>query len=100
MKIKTGDNVRVMAGKDRGKEGKVIQAFPREGKIVVEKVNMLKKHLRGRQGQPGQRIELAAPIPASRVQLVCGSCGKITRVGSRGTGKEKQRICQKCEKPF
>lgn len=100
MKIKTGDNVRVMAGKDRGKEGKVIQAFPREGKIVVEKVNMLKKHLRGRQGQPGQRIELAAPIPASRVQLVCGSCGKITRVGSRGAGKEKQRICQKCEKPF
>lgn len=100
MKIKTGDNVRVMAGKDRGKEGKVIQAFPREGKIVVEKVNMLKKHLRGRQGQPGQRIELAAPIPASRVQLVCGSCGKLTRVGSRGVGKEKQRICQKCEKPF
>lgn len=100
MKIKTGDNVRIMAGKDRGKEGKVIQAFPREGKIVVEKVNVLKKHLRGRSGQPGQRIELAAPIPASRAQLVCGSCGKLTRVGIRGAGKEKQRICQKCEKPL
>ncbi|MEK7481512.1 MAG: 50S ribosomal protein L24 [Patescibacteria group bacterium] len=100
MKIKTGDNVRVMSGKDRGKEGKVIQAFPRDGKIVVEKVNVLKKHLRGRQGQPGQRIELAAPIAASRVQLVCGSCGKLTRVGYAGVGKEKQRICQKCEKPF
>lgn len=100
MKIKTGDNVRVMAGKDHGKEGKVIQAFPREGKVVVEKVNVLKKHLRGRSGQPGQRIELAAPIPASRVQMICGSCGKVTRVGYEGVGKEKKRICKKCHKPL
>lgn len=98
MNIKTGDNVRVMAGKDRGKEGKVIQAFPREEKVVVEKVNVLKKHLRGRQGQPGQRIELASPISVSRVQIVCGNCGKITRIGFTGTGKEKQRICRKCKK--
>lgn len=98
MNIKTGDNVRVMAGKDRGKEGKVIQAFPREDKVVVEKVNVLKKHLRGRQGQPGQRIELASPIFVSRVQIICSNCGKITRVGYTGAGKEKQRICKKCKK--
>ncbi|MEK7102301.1 MAG: 50S ribosomal protein L24 [Patescibacteria group bacterium] len=98
MHIKTGDNVRVMAGKDKGKEGKVIQAFPREGKIVVEKVNILKKHLKGRQGQPGQRIELAAPFAASRAQLICGACGKITRPGYTVTGDSKQRICRKCKK--
>lgn len=98
MHIKTGDNVRVMAGKDKGKEGKVIQSFPREGKIVVEKVNILKKHLKGRQAQPGQRIELPAPFPASRVQLICGSCGKVTRPGHIGTGTKKQRICRKCKK--
>lgn len=98
MHIKTGDNVRMMAGKDKGKEGKVIQAFPREGRIVVEKVNILKKHMKGRQGQPGQRIELPAPFPASRAQLVCGSCGKVTRPGSIGIGAKKQRVCRKCKK--
>ena len=99
MRIKTGDNVRVIAGRDRGHEGKGIQAFPRDGKIVVEKVNMLKKHIRSRkQGEPGQRIELAAPISVTRVQLLCGSCGKVTRVGMAGSGADKRRVCKKCKK--
>ncbi|MBI4098670.1 MAG: 50S ribosomal protein L24 [Candidatus Magasanikbacteria bacterium] len=99
MRIKTGDNVRVVAGKDRGKEGKVIQAFPRDGKIVVEKVNVLKKHIRSRkQGEPGQRIELSAPISVSQVQLLCGSCGRMTRVGATGSGADKRRVCKKCKK--
>jgi len=97
MKIKTDDNIRVMAGKDKGKEGKVIQTFPREGKIVVEKVNILKKHIRSRQrGESGQRIELAAPIPAAKVQLICPKCDKITRIGYEGQKKDKKRVCKKC----
>lgn len=99
MRIKTGDNVRVIAGRDRGHEGKVIQAFPREGKIVVEKVNVLKKHIRSqKRGEPGQRIELPAPFSVTRVQLLCGSCGKATRVGATGSGADKRRICKKCKK--
>jgi len=104
MHIKTGDLVRVMAGKDKTKEGKVIQAFPREGKVVVEKVNILKKHLRGQRGQKGketgQRIELPAPIPVSRVRLLCPLCTRVTRVGYTGIGKDKKRVCKKCTKEF
>lgn len=99
MKIKTGNLVRVTSGKDKGKEGKVIQAFPREGKVVVEKVNILKKHIRGQKGgKPGQRIELASPIPVSRVQMVCPACARLTRVGYEGKGKDKKRVCKKCRK--
>jgi len=87
-----------MAGKDKGKEGKVIQVFPVEGRVVVEKVNILKKHIRSqKKGEPGQRVELAAPLSASKVQIVCPNCNKITRVGYEGEKKEKKRICRKCK---
>jgi large subunit ribosomal protein L24 len=71
MKIKTGDQVKVIAGKDKGKTGKVIQVFPKENRVVVEGANILKKHVRSvKQGQPGQRVEFAAPLHASNVALV------------------------------
>ena len=98
MKVKVGDNVKVMAGKDKGKTGKVIQVFPKERKVVVEKVNILKKHIRSRErGKPGQRIELPAPLYASNVQIVCPQCNKVTRLGSQGEKKDKTRICRKCK---
>lgn len=81
MKIKKGDNVMVMAGKDRGKTGKVLQVFPVEGKVVVEGVNATVKHAKTRkQGEKGQKIEYNGPINASNVMLVDKS-GKPTRVG-------------------
>lgn len=99
MKIKTGDNVKVMAGKDRGKTGKVIQVFQKDNKVVVEKVNILVKHIRSRQqGQSGQRIELPAPLSMSNVQIICPSCSKPTRVGYEGSKKDKKRVCRKCGK--
>lgn len=71
MKIKTGDQVKIIAGKDKGKTGKIIQVFPKENRVVVEGANMLKKHVRSmKQGQPGQRVEFAAPLHASNVELV------------------------------
>ncbi|MEK7647873.1 MAG: 50S ribosomal protein L24 [Patescibacteria group bacterium] len=71
MKIKTGDQVKIIAGKDKGKTGKIIQVFPKENRVVVEGANMLKKHVRSmKQGQPGQRVEFAAPLHASNVVLV------------------------------
>ena len=87
-----------MAGKDKGKTGKVIQVFPAERKIVVEKVNILKKHMRSRErGKPGQRIELPAPFAASNVQVICPQCNKITRISFEGEKKEKKRMCGKCK---
>ncbi len=99
LKIKKGDMVRVRAGKDKGKQGKVIQVFPRLGKVVVEGVNINKKHLRPqRQGEAGQVIEFAAPLAVSKVQLICSQCGKVTRVGfTFDDDNKKVRICRKCK---
>lgn len=98
MKIKTNDKVKILAGKDRGKEGKVIQVFPKEGKIVVEGLNLMKKHLRPKKrGEKGQVIELAAPFSASNVMLICEKCGKPTRVGYKFEGDIKKRTCKKCK---
>jgi len=97
MKIKKNDTVLIITGKDKGKKGKVLEAFPREGKIVVEGVNLAKKHRRPtRQEEKGQIIEIPKPIDVSNVKLVCPKCGQAVRVGYRLTGKDKERICKKC----
>lgn len=98
MKIKKGDNVLISAGKDRGKKGKVSQVFPSEKKIVVENINKMIRHVKPkREGEKGQRIEFFAPIDVSNVMLICPKCGKTTKVGFKiAKGKEKQRICKKC----
>ncbi len=97
MKIKTGDNVHVLSGKDRGKTGKVVQVLQNktthQSYVVVEGVNILKKHLRaGRKGEKGQTIELPAPIHASAVALIDPKTNKGTRVGYRIEGGTKKRI--------
>ena len=82
MKIKKGDNVMVMAGKDRGKTGKVMQVFPQEGKVVVDGVNKTVKHAKTRrEGEKGQKIDFFGPINASNVMLIDAKSGKPTRVG-------------------
>lgn len=98
MKIKVNDKVRVLSGKNRGKEGKVIQVFPVAGKVVIEGVNIMKKHLRTRKaGEKGQVIELAAPLFASKVTLICPKCGKTSRVGYKIEAGNKKRICRACK---
>ena len=97
MKIKKGDTVLVISGKWRGKTGKVLRAFPRELKVLVEGVNIVKKHQRPRRtGEKGQIVEIPKPIPVSKVKLVCPSCKKATRVGYKIEGDKKFRICKKC----
>ena len=82
MKIKKGDNVRVMAGKDKGKTGKVMQVFPQDGKIVVDGVNKTVKHAKTRkEGEKGQKIDFFGPINASNVMLIDPKTGKPTRIG-------------------
>ena len=97
MKIKTGDNVMMLAGKDRGKNGKVIRSFPKEEKLVIEGLNLVKKHRRAkRQGQKGETISIPRKVALSSVMLVCRHCKKPSRVGIRRDGKKIIRICKKC----
>jgi large subunit ribosomal protein L24 len=98
MKIRKGDRVVVLQGKDRGKEGTVTFAYPKDERVIVDGVNIAKKHQKPtRATQQGGIIDKEMPIPVSRVAIVCAACGKPTRIGHRfepdGT---KVRICRKC----
>jgi len=98
-KIKKDDKVMVIAGKDKGKIGKVLQLTPKKDEVLVEKVNMVKRHTKGNpyQQQPGGIIEKEAPINVSNVQVLCNACTKATRIGYRFTEDGKKvRFCKKC----
>lgn len=101
-RIKVGDQVIVLQGKDRGKVGKVIERIPGKDKLVVEGINIAKRHVRARKrGQDSGIIEREAPLSVSKVMIVCPRCGKRTRIGVRVSGdsseeREKLRICKKC----
>lgn len=96
--VKTGDTVKIISGRDRGKQGKVIAVSPKEGKVIVEKRNMVSKHVKPRKmGDPSGIVQAESAIYACKVQVVCPRCGKQTRVGHKilADGK-KERICVKC----
>ncbi len=100
MKIKKGDRVRVLTGKDRGKEGEVMRVIPSEGRVIVEGVNVAKRHQRPTRGtMQGGIIDKDMPLPASAVAVLCPVDGP-TRVGYRfdesGSGRRKVRVCRKC----
>lgn len=98
MKIKKGDNVIVLKGKDKGRKGKVQQAFPREGKLIVEGMNMRKKHVKPRKaGEKGQIVQTAGRMASSSVALVCPKCSKPARVGFTIQGSKKYRSCKNCK---
>ncbi|MEI7620633.1 MAG: 50S ribosomal protein L24 [Candidatus Falkowbacteria bacterium] len=104
MNIKKEDKVKILAGKDKGKSGKVLQVLPARGKVSVEGLNLLIKHMRpSKRGEKGQRIEFPSFVDASNLALVCPKCGKTTRVAykiakSEGAEKSKKyRACKKCQ---
>lgn len=97
MKIKKGDQVLIISGKDKGRKGKVTEALPKSGKIVVENINLKKKHMRPKKsGEKGQIVELFLAFDVSDVKIICTKCGKATRVGYQVKEKKKFRICKKC----
>ncbi|OIQ01566.1 MAG: 50S ribosomal protein L24 [Candidatus Moranbacteria bacterium CG2_30_41_165] len=99
MKIKKGDQIEVIAGKDLGKRGEVLAVFPKTERVVVKGVNILKRHIKAkRDGENGQRIEKEAPIHVSNVMLVCPHLGVLTRIGYKIEGGEKVRISKKSGK--
>ena len=96
--VRKDDTVVVVSGKDKGKQGKVLRALPKEGKVVVEGVNVVARHTKPKgQGDPGGIIRFEAPIDASKVMLVCEKCNKATRISYKilPDGK-KVRVCKKC----
>ena len=96
--VKTGDEVIVIQGKDRGRKGKVLQVSPSEGKVIVENVNIVSKHVKPRKmGEAGGIIKAESALYADKVQLICPKCGKAVRVGHvvNDAGK-KVRVCKKC----
>ncbi len=96
MKLKKGDRVRVLSGKDRGKEGEVMRAYPSKGLVIVDGVNTAKKHQKAlRATMQAGIIDKDMPMPASKVAIVCSSCGP-TRIGYRFDGAAKVRVCRKC----
>jgi large subunit ribosomal protein L24 len=98
MKIRKEDTVLVISGKDRGKRGRVLRAFPKESRVIVEKVNMIKRHMRARRPalQAGI-IEREAPIHISNVMLLCNKCHRPTRVGFQFIEEgRKVRVCKRC----
>ncbi len=96
--VKSGDTVVVLSGKDKGKKGKILRGYPADRKVLIEGVNMIKKHTRPSQQNPqGGIVEQEAPVYADKVMLFCKSCNRPVRVGKKikDDGK-KERVCKKC----
>lgn len=101
VKVKKGDKVMLLAGKDRGKTGKVLSVDKTRGRLTVEGLNLLIKHTKPRQqGEKGQRIQFPASIAISNISVICPKCEKPARIGWKmltGDSKKKVRSCKKCE---
>jgi large subunit ribosomal protein L24 len=98
MKIRKNDQVKILSGKDRGKIGKVLNVMPKNGKVIVEGLNLTKKHSKPRrQGEKGQRVTVPAALDISNLMLVCPKCSKAARIGFKISGENKYRICKKCQ---
>jgi|SRR6185369_1193650 len=99
MKIKKGDKVQIMAGKDRGKQGEVLHVLPTEERVVIKGLNIGKRHLKARRdGEKGQIIEKEIPLHVSNVMLVCPHTNKPTRIGYKMEGTEKVRMSKRSGK--
>lgn len=100
MRIRKGDTVKILKGKDRGKQGKVVKVLRPENRVVIEKVNVVKKHKKktGQDKDPGGIFEIEAPISVANVMLVCPECSKPTRIGIKIENKNRYRVCKNCKK--
>ena len=100
--VRTDDTVVILTGKDKGKQGKVLEVSPKEQKVIVEGCNIISKHVKPRRmGETGGIVKAESPIYACKVQLVCPKCKKPTRVGAKiNEDGTKERLCKKCGATF
>ena len=95
--VKKGDTVVVLSGKDKGKQGKIITAMPKAGKVIVEGINKVKRHSKPSLKVPqGGIVAKEMPLHACKVQLVCPACNKPTRIGHKEVNGKNSRVCKKC----
>jgi large subunit ribosomal protein L24 len=98
MKVKKGDTVLIIAGKDKGRVAKILRSLPKDGMILVDGINLKNKHVKPKkQGETGQVVAVPSPLDASDVKFVCPKCGKAVRLGYKVTKDKKFRICKKCQ---
>jgi large subunit ribosomal protein L24 len=101
MKLKKGDQVLILKGKDKGRKGKIIKALPKNRQIIIEGLNLQKKHVRARkEGEKGEVVEVPIPLSVSNIKLVCPRCKKLTRTGYKIVNGKKYRFCKRCKKEF
>jgi large subunit ribosomal protein L24 len=99
MNIRKGDTVKILYGKDSGRQGQVVAVDTKKGKIVVEGINIYKKHIKGDgRTKVSEIVDITKPVSISKVMLVCPNCNKPTRVGYKIDGDKKNRVCKKCNK--
>lgn len=97
-KLRKGDEIKIVAGKDKGKTGKIEKVFSKEQKVLITGVNQYKRHLKARsQSQPSEIIIITKPLPLANVQLVCPKCHLLTRAGFILENNKKGRVCRKCQ---
>ncbi len=97
MRIHKDDTIKIITGKDKGKTGKILKVLLKKNKVLIEGLNLYKKHIRPkRQGQKGEVVLVPRPIDASNVMLVCLSCNQAVRIGNRFEAGKKVRVCKKC----
>jgi len=97
MKIKKGDQVLIISGKDKGRKGKVIESIPKQARIIIENINLRKKHVKPKKsGEKGQIVELPSPLNVSNVKIICPKCAKAVKISYKIEGKKKYRVCKKC----
>jgi large subunit ribosomal protein L24 len=100
-RLKKDDTVMVIAGRERGKTGKVLRVLPEKGRVLIERVNLIKRHTKPRGvQQPGGIVEREASIHLSNVLPICGRCNKPTRIGHRRLGERALRVCRRCGEPL
>ncbi len=101
MKIRKGDKVKIMVGKDKGKDGVIDRVYPKQEKILIQGMNLIKRHIKKNQELPqGGIVDIPKPIRVSSVMLICPKCSKTTRVGFKLDKNKKLRSCKKCKATF
>jgi len=98
VKVKKGDTVLIISGKDKGRTAKILRSLPKEGKVLVEGMNLKSKHVKPKkQGEKGQVVKVPLPMDSSNMKLICPKCAKAVRVGYKIENGRKSRICKKCK---
>lgn len=98
LKLRVSDKVKILTGKDKGREGEIEKIFPKKGTAVIPGVNLYKRHVKGSQGQKSGIYDIPRPMALSKLMLICPKCKKPARVGLKIVGEEKVRICKKCQR--